>query len=162
MRTRVHPLRLEDAHQAYALLHLADGTCTLKEWLSFVRDSCGRSTTAKVCSGAMAAHGPDERILGLFVYKTSVGRPAQRLLIVHHFVAFDPFNHGATARSLLDAMDKLAGELSCEAIRLELAPSHLRAPLAPLNILPHPVTVAGYAAAGVNALKDLGGTGRLE
>ncbi len=162
MRTRVLPLRPQDAHQAYALLHLVDGSCTLKEWLTFVHNACAEGAIATVKSGAMVARGPDERILGLFVYKTSVGRPAQRLLIVHHFVAFDPFNHGATAQSLLDAMDKLAAELSCEAIRLELSPSHLRAPLGPLRILPDPVAVAGYAAAGVNAMKDLGGPGGLE
>ncbi len=155
MQTDVHPLRPEDARHAYALLHLVDGTCTLKDWLSFVHDPDGSRHGVRIEAGVMVAHGPDGRMLGLFVYKTSVARPARRLLIVHHFVAFDPFSHGATARSLLGAMDELADRLSCEAIRLELTPSQVRAQLGTLDILPQPVAVAGYCPAGINALKPL-------
>ena len=155
MRTDVRPLRPEEAHQAYALLHLVDGSCTLKDWLSFVRDLENPRPHIRVHSGVMVAHGPDGGILGLFVYKTSVARPASRQLIVHHFVAFDPFGPGVTAAALLKAMERLAVELSCEAIRLELSPSHLRTQLGELDILPVPVAGAGYCAAGLNALKSL-------
>ncbi len=155
MRTEVCPLQPEDAHQAFALLHLVDGSCTLDDWLSFVRETAGSGHGVRIKAGIMVARGPDKRMLGLFAYKTSVGRPARRLLIVHHFVAFDPFHPGATADALLAAMDDLASELSCDAIRLELPPSHLRAQLAPLNILPLPVAGAGYCPAGVNAVKSI-------
>ena len=155
MRTDIHPLRPEDARHAYALLHLVDGTCTLKEWLGFVHDTDGQRHGERIEAGVMVAHGPDRRMLGLFAYKTSVARPARRLLIVHHFVAFDPFSHGATARSLLGAMDALADRLSCEAIRLELSPPQVRAQQGNSDILPHPINAAGYSPAGINAIKRL-------
>ena len=155
MRTDIHPLRPEDARHAYALLHLVDGTYTLKDWLRLVHDTSSKRRGGRVEAGVMVAHGPEQRMLGLFVYKTSVARPGRRLLIVHHFVAFDPFSHGATAKSLLGAMDALADQLSCEAIRLELSPAQIRAQQGNPDILPYPVVAAGYKPAGINAHKPL-------
>ena len=154
MPTIVRPLRPDDARQAYALIHLADGSCSLDDWLAFVQGKPHGAPLFK--AGVMTAHGPADMILGLFAYKTSVGRPSRRLLIIHHYVAFDLFGHGSTAQALLAAMDELADRLHCDAIRLELPASHLRGRSLSADILPQPLVSAGYCPAGLTASKPVG------
>ena len=123
MHTVTRPLRPDEARQAYALIRLADGSCTIDEWLTFVQGST-HPDMPQFEAGVITAERPPGPLTGLFAYKTSVARPARRLLIVHHFVAFDPFGHGRTAQALLAAMDDLVlhGIASRDAEGLETTP----------------------------------------
>lgn len=118
----------------------------LKAWLRFARNAARRSQSAQ--SGIVVAYR-DQRVFpcGMFTWRREADLAHGPLLVAEHFIAVDVLDPEPVMAALVEALDRLAVQLGCAAIRSvlpgegALAGANLRA--------------AGHRAQGATLLKKL-------
>ena len=118
MRNITKPLNVRQIAQAYPLIRALDSTCSLDSWRSYAASLTRRSRGVEA-SGVMTAQDPDGYIYGLFTYRVVHGLRPARILLVDQFIAFEAVPGQATARALIVAMEQLALEWQCGAIKVD-------------------------------------------
>jgi len=90
------------------------------EWERLAARLIGSGTSED--HGIIAARNEAGYFAGLCFYEVERDATGARL-VAHHFVAFDVTNRAPVAAALLDAVEKVAGELGCVAIHTCVAAS---------------------------------------
>jgi len=94
----------------------------LAEWTRLARRLTDPRRAAN--SGVMIAQGRNRRhVSGVFHYRRERDLQYGWVLVATHFVALDILSPGAVATAMLLAMEDLARELGCQAIRSVLHPA---------------------------------------
>ncbi|MFQ5973775.1 MAG: hypothetical protein ACE5Q3_15725 [Alphaproteobacteria bacterium] len=118
MRNITKPLDVRQITQAYPLIRALDPACSLESWRSYAASLTRRSKGVEA-SGVMTAQDADGYIYGLFTYRVVHGLRPARILLVDQFIAFEAVPGQATARALIAAMERLALEWRCGAIKVD-------------------------------------------
>ena len=113
----VEPLPSQQARLAYPLLLQALPALTLEDWLGFARQVArgGRHVPAGIL---VARRTGTQYLCGAVCFRRDPDPQAGAVLTAEHLVALDLFYPQAVMTAMLRALDAVAVNLSCQAIRV--------------------------------------------
>jgi len=121
-RYHARPLAIGRIDQAFPLIQAVRPALTLEDWRRF---AVALSAIGADRAGIMTAQATGY-LHGLFSYTVEPHIMHRRVLSVDNFVAIELLDAGAVVETLLDAIDRLAGDLRCSAVCTTLsAAGHL-------------------------------------
>lgn len=107
------PLRLEGVDQAYPIVHTRHPALSMDEWRRYARALIAAADPVR---GVMTAqHGG--YIRGLFCHWSECSLHHGDTLIVDNLTVMDLFYPNGAAQALIEAMEAMAGQFNCRAIR---------------------------------------------
>lgn len=123
---QVKQLTADRLQQAYPLLQNCDPALSLESWQAFagalVAESQGSGALPSE-SGIISVENEQGYITALFTYRCSEDLYLGRLLTAENFIAFDFLDPRACAKALIEAMEHLCRQLSCQGVRSFLSPA---------------------------------------
>ena len=148
---QVRSLMASQFRQAFPLIQLIIPYVTLESWVqyahAFCRGDCG-------AAGMLSAQAEDGYIYGLACYRVVPDPQFSRTLVVEHFVALDLFDGSATARALIDAIERMAHDQHCAQVHLTLPQARIEFGETD-GSLPGSIRGAGYDVNSVTLCKRL-------
>lgn len=113
----VEPLGPQQIRLAYPLMRAGDPSLELPAWLRYARRYVPAHPRRQ--AGILVARRPGQPFLsGLACYHRRRDPRFGWVLIMDHCAALDLLDPGAVVRALTEALDRLAGERGCAAMRL--------------------------------------------
>ena len=115
----VEPLAPEQIRPAWALVRTGNPELTLAQWLRFARRAVRRLPTGKPRThGVMVARRQGRSLLcGLVCYQRVRDMECGQVLNAGHYIAVDIIDPAPVLGALVSAMEALAAELGCSAVR---------------------------------------------